>query len=89
MQNHRLLLSIKKWPRKILCLPIVALILSGCAGYSQPLEKPPLPANLVAPCPGVPVFDSDSWDDLAEAYIDLVFMHEECRARHRAVVDTL
>lgn len=64
-------------------------MMSGCAGYSQPSERPPLPANLVAPCPDIPVFDSDSWDELAEAYIELVFMYGECRARHRVVAGAL
>lgn len=64
-------------------------MMSGCTGYSQLSERPPLPANLTLPCPEVPMFDSDSWDDLAVAYIELVFMYGECRARHRVAVEVL
>lgn len=35
------------------------------------------------------MFNSDSWDDLAEAYIDLVFLYRECRARHRHAVEAV
>jgi hypothetical protein len=34
----------------------------------------------------VPAFDSDSWDDLAQAYINLTGQYAECSARHDAVV---
>ena len=64
-------------------------MVSGCAGYSQPSERPPLPVNLVMPCPEVSIFDSDSWDDLAVAYIELVFMYGECKTLHQSLVRAL
>ncbi|WP_442418884.1 Rz1-like lysis system protein LysC [Paenalcaligenes hominis] len=88
MQSPKLLPSTKKWWCNPLCLIPVVLMMSGCVGYSQPSERPPLPASLVAPCPEVPIFDSDSWDDLAVAYIELVFMYGECRARHGSVAES-
>jgi hypothetical protein len=38
------------------------------------------------PCPEIPAFDSDSWDDLALAYIDLTGLYAQCAARHDAAV---
>lgn len=64
-------------------------MMSGCAGYSQRLNRPPVPVNLVELCPDVPVFDSNSWDELAEAYVELVFMYMACGIKYKTVVDML
>jgi hypothetical protein len=47
---------------------------------------PTLPADLAAQCPPIPDFKSDSFDDLALAFIDLTSQYAECSARHDAVV---
>lgn len=37
-------------------------------------------------CQAIPAFASDSWDDLALAYMNLTIEYGKCSARHDAVV---
>ncbi|WP_456297772.1 Rz1-like lysis system protein LysC [Candidimonas nitroreducens] len=62
------------------------MILTGCTTCRLPSKPPTLPADLAAPCPRVPGFDSESWDDLGLAYIGLTTQYAQCAARHDAVV---
>ena len=48
--------------------------------------RPALPSNLKEPCPPIPLLETESWDDVALAYMDLTVMYGICAARHRAVV---
>lgn len=43
--------------------------------------------NLAAPCPPIEELSSNSWDELAKAYIKLVFDYSDCAAKHEAVVE--
>jgi len=52
----------------------------------MPAERATLPANLTAPCPDIPALGGGGWDDVGQAYIDLMFQYGECKARHAAVV---
>lgn len=49
-------------------------------------SRPSQPRRQAAPCPPVPAFDSDSWDDLGLAYIELTRQYVQCAARQQAVV---
>lgn len=44
-------------------------------------------SHLAQHCPPILETTSDSWDDLARAYIRLTAMYGECAARHRATVE--
>ncbi|WP_440164281.1 hypothetical protein [Alcaligenes sp. Lyrl_28] len=49
--------------------------------------RPTLPANLSEPCPPIPELDTESWDALNKAYIDLAFSYGECEMRRKAIVE--
>ena len=42
--------------------------------------------NLATPCPTIEELNNNSWDELAKAYIKLVFDYSDCAAKHEAVV---
>ena len=65
---------------------IAKLMITGCASSTKQYERPPLPVNLAAPCPPIEELNSNSWDELAKAYIKLVFDYSDCAAKHEAVV---
>lgn len=75
----------KPW-LKHLCLLAVSLTLAGCAASKTQSPRPPFPVNVAQPCPPVPAFDSQHWDALATAYMELVFMYGQCSAKHDAAV---
>ena len=60
--------------------------MAGCTTSRVPYTPPTLPDDIARPCPAVPMFDSDSFDDLALAYIDLTAAYAKCAARHREAV---
>ncbi len=61
-------------------------LLAGCSTSTQPLKRPPLPANLAAPCPDIRAPAGAGWDDLGKAYIGLVGQYSDCAMRHDATV---
>ncbi|WP_430220301.1 Rz1-like lysis system protein LysC [Paenalcaligenes sp. Me131] len=67
---------------KSLCLLIAVLILSGCSASTKGYVRPTLPANLSEPCPTIPELDTDSWDVLSKAYIELVFQYLACASKN-------
>ncbi|WP_423227306.1 Rz1-like lysis system protein LysC [Paenalcaligenes suwonensis] len=71
---------------KSLCLLIVVLILSGCSTSTKGYVRPTLPANLSEPCPPIPELDTDSWDELGKAHIELAILYGECAAKHRVLM---
>lgn len=61
-------------------------LLAGCSTSTQPSKRPPLPANLAAPCPDIVAPAGESWDDLGKAYIGLVGQYADCAMRPDATV---
>ncbi|WP_031274006.1 hypothetical protein [Pelistega indica] len=71
---------------KILCLLIVLCLMAGCASSTTSLRRAPLPVNLAQGCPEIQSLSSNSWDALAQSYIQLVRDYTDCAMRHEAVV---
>jgi len=77
-----------RWCRRF-CLILAVLTAAGCASLARPPARPQIPASLATHCQDLPPFDSYSWHDLAQAYIDLAYLYQECAAMHEALLDAL
>lgn len=86
MTNSQFVPSTATGLSRLLCLLIAILTISGCASSRMSDSRATLPANLIAPCADIPVLAGSGWDDVGQAYIDLMYLYGECSARHEAVV---
>ncbi|RIQ49541.1 hypothetical protein [Bordetella avium] len=77
---------------RILCLLVVALMLTGCAASPTlyvPRIVPPLDSQLATPCPELPEppqnpADYDAWQAWVQDQV--LVAYGVCAARHRATV---
>lgn len=62
---------------------IVALfLLMACASSPKPLAKP---ADLIQPCPALPVFKGKDLGDIVRYTVNLTKLYKVCAARHEAL----
>ena len=67
-------------------------LMTGCASSMQPVvvPRPALPANLTQPCPSIPLLPPHlTMGDLVIADAELAALYNECRARHKALVEAI
>lgn len=61
------------------------MILTSSACSATPPAALTPPANLSAPCAPLPEFDGQTSDDLAQSYLDLVAIYNDCAIRHNGL----
>lgn len=67
---------------------VIALMLTACSSSTRPLPmaiKPP--ADLSQPCPRLPELTGTSGADVLPWAVGVVHQYNDCRARHRALVE--
>ena len=69
----------------------VALLLlaSACSMTPSPMakvERPPIPANLITPCPSLSPLLEATFPMLAGKIVDVSGKYYECKAKHEALV---
>ena len=66
------------------------LILTACQSSMPPLPtaiKPP--ADLVQPCPTLPKLEGGTGADVLPWSLQVIGLYNDCKARHKALSDTL
>lgn len=54
------------------------------------MMRPMLPANATIECPDLPtVPDGAEWEDLLVNHIEVTGLYHECKARHKALLDSV
>ena len=69
---------------------LFAIILTACQSSMPPLQtaiKPP--ADLIQPCPNLPKLEGGTGADVLPWSLQVVHLYNDCRARHKALSDTL
>ena len=75
---------------KSLCFVTSVLILTACQSSMPPLPtaiKPP--ADLVQPCPNLPKLEGGTGADVLPWSLQVIGLYNDCKARHKALSDTL
>ena len=69
---------------------LFAIILTACQSSTPPLPtviKPP--ADLVQPCPNLPKLEGGTGADVLPWSLQVIGLYNDCKARHKALSDTI
>jgi len=79
---------------KYLLSALAALFLLGACSSSTPLVQsrinpPPIPANLMSPCPPLPLLVLGTLPELASRSLTDALMYSDCATKHRLLTQAI
>ncbi|ULJ60770.1 Rz1-like lysis system protein LysC [Wielerella bovis] len=68
---------------------VIVLMLTACSNLTAPSMVNNPPANLMQPCPDLPILTASTGSDVLLWSVQTVYLYRDCAARHQGLIDAI